>query len=116
MAELSALEIYESHLSAITDVCTDPWFAEQLALYRAGDEAAWRRISASCLGQVLTIVKQHWRRGSPATLLDAVQEGNAAVVKAIKEFSGSTAHEFLPQMNAAVKRRIVLFLQHPHGP
>jgi hypothetical protein len=114
MAESSPLEIYESALGGIADVCADPWFAEQLAQYRVGDEAALRRISGSCLGRVLAIAKKHWRPDSRATLLDAVQEGNGALVKAIQQFSGTTADEFLRQMTAAVERRIVLFLQHPH--
>jgi DNA-directed RNA polymerase specialized sigma subunit len=113
MAEPSPLEIYESGLARITDACTDPWFTERLAEYRAGDEAAWRRISGSCLGRVLAIAKRHWRPDSPVTLLDAVQEGNVALVNAIKRFSGNTADEFLRQMNAAVERRVILFLQHP---
>jgi len=64
---------------------------------------------------VLAIARKHWRPDSPATLLDAVQEGNAALVKAIKRFSGATADAFLQEMTVAVERRIVLFLQHPHG-
>src|SRR5947199_10842623 len=116
MAELSPIEIYESRLGEITDVCADPWFTRQLARYRAGDEAAWRRISGSCLGRVLAIAKKHWRPDSPATLLDVVQEGNVALVKTIKRFSGTTPDEFLQQMTAAVERRNVLFLQHPDAP
>src|SRR5207253_2786132 len=103
--EPSPLEIYETALAEITDDCTDPWFTERLAEYRTGDEAAWRRISASCLRRVLTIAKRHWRSDSPVTLLEAVQEGNAALVKSIKRFSGSTADEFLRQMTFAVERR-----------
>ncbi|MEX0714824.1 MAG: hypothetical protein WD278_21025 [Pirellulales bacterium] len=34
--------------------------------------------------------------------------------KAVKQFSGNTAEGFLREMTAAVERRIVLFLQHPH--
>jgi hypothetical protein len=115
MAERSPLEVYEAALAEITDVCSDPWFAEQLAQYREGDEAAWRRISGSCLGRVLEIAKKHWRPDSPVTLLDTVQEGNAALVETIKRCSGATADAFLEEMTAVVDRRIVLFLQHPHG-
>jgi hypothetical protein len=114
MVEPSPLEIYESRLAEIADVCTDPWFTERLAEYRTGDEKAWRRISGSCLGRVLAIAKSHWRPDSPVTLLEAVQQGNRALVKTIKGFSGGTADEFLRQMISAVERRVMLFLQHPH--
>jgi hypothetical protein len=112
----SPLEVYESRLGEITHVCADPWFTEQMAHYRAGDEAAWRRISGSCLGRVHAIVKKHWQPNSSTTLLDAVQEGNAALVTAVKRFSGTTADEFLREMTAKVEHGIVLFLQHPDQP
>jgi DNA-directed RNA polymerase sigma subunit (sigma70/sigma32) len=109
----SPLELYESQVTEITDVCADAWFAEQLTRCRAGDRAASRRISESCLARVLAIAKKHWRPDCSAPLLDAVQEGNAALAKAIKQFSGNTADEFLREMTAAVERRVILFLQHP---
>jgi hypothetical protein len=115
MAGPSPLEVYENALAGITEVCSDPWFAEQLAQYRAGDEAAWRRISGSCLGRVLVIAKKCWQPDSPVTLLEAVQEGNAALVETIQRFSGATADAFLEDVTSAVERRIRLFLQDPHG-
>jgi hypothetical protein len=113
MTDPSALEIYEAHLRNITDVCADPWFAGQLARCRSGDEVAKRRISASCLGQVLAIAKEHWRHESPASLLEVVQEGNAALWEAIRQVRDNTADEFLREMRLAVERRVILFLQHP---
>ncbi|MEX2121149.1 MAG: hypothetical protein WD847_16270 [Pirellulales bacterium] len=110
----SPIELYESRIAEITDVCADPWFAEQLARYRAGDQAALRRICESCLASVLAIAKVRWRPDSPGALLDAVQEGNGALMRAAMRFSGNTADEFLRELTAAVERRIILFLQHPH--
>ena len=48
---------------------------------RAGDGVAWRRISGSCLGQVLQIAKRAWQPGCLVALLDLVQEGNRVLVR-----------------------------------
>jgi hypothetical protein len=104
----TGLAQYEEQLQAITEVCADPWFAQQLAASRAGDEAAWRRISGSCLGRVLEIAKQLWHPGSPLDVLDLAQEGNRVLVRTIKQFRGSTAEEFLRELSAQVERRLAL--------
>jgi DNA-directed RNA polymerase sigma subunit (sigma70/sigma32) len=109
----SPIELYESPLRTITDVCADPWFAEQLALSRAGDEAAWRRISGSCLGRVLEIAKRKWRPGCPLGLLDLVQEGNKVLARTIKRFQGSTAAEFLCELTKQVEGRLTVVIEHP---
>ncbi len=113
MPEPSPIEIYESHVADLSDDCADPWFKEQLARYRTGDEKGLRSISERCLGRVLAIAKKHWRPDSHVSLLDAVQEGNGALVKAIEHCRATTSDEFLQQMTTTVESAIVLVLQHP---
>jgi hypothetical protein len=94
----TALELYESGLEPITDVCADPWFGAQLALSRAGDETAWRRISGSCLRLVLDTARARWSPGSSLDLLEVIQDGNRVLVRTLKRFRGSTAAEFLEEL------------------
>jgi hypothetical protein len=108
--------LYESQLRRITDVCTDPWFAEQLAAFRAGDELAWRRISGSCLFRVLDIAKRKWQPRGPLALFDLVQEGNNLLVSTIKGFEGTTANEFLRELTQKVEQRLTLLVEHPEPP
>src|SRR5437867_3584206 len=110
---IDPIELYESFIGQINAEMPDAWFAEQLAQYRAGDEAALRRISERCLGRVLTLAKKHWRSDSLISWLDTVQEGNAALVRAIRQSSAKTAEEFLREMTATIEQTIVLVLQHP---
>ena len=107
------LALYEMQLRTITDVCADPWFAGQIAAIHAGDEAAWRRISRSCLGQVLEIAKRTWQPGCPVGLLDLVQEANRVLVRTIKRFAGSTADEFLRELTKQVESRLRIVVEHP---
>ena len=109
----SPLTLYETQLGTSTDVCADPWFAEQLVAIRTGDEAAWRRISGSCLGRVLEIAKRKWQPGCPIGLLDLVQEGNRVLVRTIKRFAGSTADEFLGELTTQVESRLQIVVEHP---
>jgi hypothetical protein len=109
----SPVAIYESHLGTITDVCVDPWFAEQLAAFRGGDEQAWRRISGSCLGRVLEMAKRMWQPEGPLGLLDLVQEGNRVLVSTIKRFQGRTAPEFLDELTKLVEARLRIVVEHP---
>src|SRR5262245_43117208 len=94
----TALEMYESALRSVADVCDDPWFTEQMALSRAGDEQARRRISGSCLQLVLDIAKRWWRDESPLGLLEFVEEGNVILMKTIKAYKGHTAADFLQRV------------------
>ena len=109
----SPVALYESQLQSITDVCADPWFAEQLAAFRAGDEIAWRRICGSCLGRVLEIAKRKWHPGCPVGLLDLVQEGNVVLVRTIKRFQDGTATEFLSELTKQVEDRVTAVVEQP---
>jgi DNA-directed RNA polymerase sigma subunit (sigma70/sigma32) len=116
MAMQEPLEMYESQLRLFTDVCADPWFAKQLALARAGDEDATRRICCSCLRTVLDIAKRRWRAESRLSLLEFVAEGNVILVKTVKSFSGNTATEFLKRLTQDVESWYTTILQNPGWP
>src|SRR4051794_31310369 len=93
----------ESQLHLVADNCADPWFAEQLAMSRAGDEEARRRICGSCLRLVLEVAKRRWRPDCLLSLLEFVEEGNAILMKTMRRFAGSTAPEFLRQLTQNVE-------------
>jgi hypothetical protein len=105
--------MYESLLHEVTDVCADPWFAEQLAVSRAGDEQARRRICGSCLRVVLAIAKRRWQPESLLSPLEFVEEGNVILMKTVRRFSGSTAAEFLRQLTQNVESWYTALLEHP---
>jgi hypothetical protein len=114
------LQIYESALDQIEAsypdycaVCADPWFFRELAKYRSGDEEARRRIAGSCLRQVLEIAKRKWQAGCSVSMHTLVQEGNVALLKALRRFPGFTAREFIPYFSGRVEHRLTLILQHP---
>src|SRR5262249_40929315 len=109
----SPLELYESQLQLISDVCADPWFAVQLALSRAGNEDATRRICGSCLRLVFDIAKQRWRPDSLLDLLEFVEEGNIILMKTVKRFGGSDASEFLRQLQENVESWYTTLLVDP---
>src|SRR3954451_16513156 len=52
---VEAMELYRAEVSRVP-ACADPEFSNRLAEYRAGDEAAGRAITGSCLGMVLALV------------------------------------------------------------
>jgi hypothetical protein len=107
------LEMYESGLNSVTDVCADPWFTEQLALLQAGDEQAARSISGSCLQLVLDIAKRRWGSKCALSFLEFVEEGNIVLWKTIKRFSGSSAQEFLQQLTQKVESWYTILSEHP---
>ncbi len=107
------LELYEAQLNLFSDVCADPWFAEQLVAVRAGDELALQRIGGSCLRQVLAIAKRKWRPDGQVPLLELVREGNTTLVQMIRQFRGDTAEEFLRELTARVEWRLTLLMEHP---
>jgi DNA-directed RNA polymerase sigma subunit (sigma70/sigma32) len=104
--------LYERHITAIADVCADPWFSEQLTFCRAGDDAARRRISGSCLWHVLQVARRTWQPGCAISLLDLIQEGNATLVDAIDQFTGETAEQFLFLMRTQVESRLTSLVEH----
>jgi DNA-directed RNA polymerase sigma subunit (sigma70/sigma32) len=113
--EESPLRAYEILVGKVADDLADPWFGEQLARYRAGDKAAMRLISERCLRRVLEIAKKHWRPSHQMSVLDVVQEGNAALVQVIKEYRGTTADDFLRDMSSAVENHIQRLLENNLG-
>ncbi len=83
VAVQSPIQMYRSALSGQPE-CTDPWFAEALSRWRAGDAGAWREISGRCLGRVLKAVECRFPGRDEEELLDLVQDANAALVRAIR--------------------------------
>jgi len=90
---VESLELYRAEVARVP-ACADPEFSNRLAEYRAGDEAAGRAITGSCLGMVLALVESLPDLPAGLDLLDAVQEANAGLVEALQTFSGTTATEF----------------------
>jgi DNA-directed RNA polymerase sigma subunit (sigma70/sigma32) len=112
----SPIALYESGLRAISDVCADPWFSEQLAAARTGDESARQRIARSCLLRVLKIAKQEWQPGGTLGLLDLVREGNTVLGRTIEEFEDNAADAFLRELTQRVETRLTLVMEHPEMP
>jgi hypothetical protein len=108
------LELFEAQLDLITDVCVDPWFREQLALSRSGDEQARRRISGSCLRLVLNTARR-WSPESPLSLLGLAEDGNRILMKTVKQFHGSTAAEFLQELIQNLESEYSRLLGPPVG-
>jgi len=103
------LEMHEVHLAEVTDACVDPWFSEQLRKCRAGDQDAKSRICGSCLRLVLDIVKEKCRSERWERKVDLVQGANWLLVQTLRRFDGSTAREFVDQL----QHRVTLFIEHP---
>lgn len=104
------LELYVTHLQTITRDCADPWFAVELAAYRCGDEAAGRRISESCLRDVLEIARRVWHPDCSLTLLDLVQEGNGVLSDLVHSFRGRTAPEFRRELAQQIEQHLTLLI------
>ncbi|MGH7136538.1 MAG: hypothetical protein ACREHD_12415 [Pirellulales bacterium] len=103
----SPLETYESTIRSIPSSFDEPWFREQLAAWRAGDAAAFRRISERHLGAVFELATQICSSlGADDKLLDAIQAGNAALVDVLSEFRDGTAEEFSQCVDTAARIRI----------
>jgi hypothetical protein len=101
VAMTTALETYREAIAGQPPLA-HPQFGEWLGRYRAGDEAAGRAITGSCLGVALAIVE-----GLPAvpaglTAIEAVEEANAGLAAALDSFAGATADEFLAHARRAI--------------
>jgi DNA-directed RNA polymerase sigma subunit (sigma70/sigma32) len=103
-------------LQSITDICAEPWFSEQLAAGRTGDESARQRIAGSCLLRVLEIAKQGWQPGCAPSLLDLVREGNTVLERTINELDGDAAEAFLRELTQRVESRLTVVMEHPEMP
>ena len=102
------IKTYLEQLASVPPLA-DSWFPQALAAARSGDADACRRICGGCLRLVYRLAEDKWTRWDRhlgADLLDLVQEGNAALIKAVRTFSGSTADEFLRHVEFDVRRRL----------
>jgi len=107
MAEQSLKQMYEAAIRSVPNGYDEAWLGAQLARRRVGDETASRAISERCLRTVFEIAVEECRLlHADDKLLDAVQEGNAALVDAISGFAGASAAEFAAHLRSAVIDRV----------
>jgi hypothetical protein len=78
-------------------------FPELMRHSRGGDEAAARAITGGHLGMVLGLVESLPALPPGLTLLDTVEEANAALGEAVGTFAGTTADEFAAHVRGAVR-------------
>jgi hypothetical protein len=89
----------------------DKWFATALAEYRARrDDDSLREICGRSLRQTLAEADEFCRYHTEINLLDAVQEANAALVAAVKSFSGGSLAEFRGFLHEQAQARLYHFL------
>jgi DNA-directed RNA polymerase specialized sigma subunit len=88
------LDIYRQKVTKLP-ACDADFFADAIARYRAGDESAARDISSRCLGIALRMGEERSQTLGSAEILEAVQEANRGLWKAIKTFPGNDLEEFL---------------------
>jgi DNA-directed RNA polymerase sigma subunit (sigma70/sigma32) len=101
------LETYRRVVSE-QPACDAQFFSEALSRYRAGDEAAGRTISGSCLRLALAIAEDRSREAPSLPLFDVIQEANAGLMEAIATFSGGELQEFLAHARQRIERRIAV--------
>jgi hypothetical protein len=105
VAVASPIQTYRSALGG-QPPCADPWFADTLSRWRAGDDGAWREISGRCLARVLDAVERRFPDRGEEALLDLVQDANAALVRAIKSFPGTSATDFFAHLDRELGREL----------
>jgi DNA-directed RNA polymerase sigma subunit (sigma70/sigma32) len=88
------LETYR-RIVAEQPVCEANWFADALGQYRAGDEAAARNISGSCLRFALQMAEERAADTRNCQLFDLIEEANGGLMEAITTYNGSDFGEFL---------------------
>jgi len=89
----------------------ETWFPEALAKSRAGDQDSTRDICGRCLH--IPLAEEKYPQHVDFDPLELVQEGNDALVQALREFTGSSADEFSRFTESCVRHRIELILDHP---
>ena len=105
-------ELYKAQVVNLPE-CQDPWFQETLARARTGDEGALRDISGRCLVIPLQIAEKYWRPDFGFTLLDLIEEGNRVLMKITKNFTVSSAAEFICKVKEEIDVRILRIVEHP---
>jgi hypothetical protein len=99
---MNAQEVYRRKIQQTAEL-DDSWFGAALVASRAGDDAARRKISGSSLRHVLRVVEG---RSGGEHVLESVQDANAAVLEAIRSFTGATVAEFLPHVERCVNDKL----------
>ena len=105
-----ALDTYR-HLVAEQPACEARFFAQALAEYRAGDESAARKLSASCLRLALKYAEEQAANGSGSVpIFDLIQEANAGLMEAITTFPGEEMQEFLRYAHERMQQRLAVLI------
>ncbi|HZT78817.1 MAG TPA: hypothetical protein VFA26_01235 [Gemmataceae bacterium] len=87
-------------------VCEDTWFAEAWPRASAGDDAARREISGSCLRLALAVAQERWDHRDEGEFLELIQDANAALWGALDNFPGGKAEEFLRHAEQVIRQRL----------
>jgi uncharacterized protein YcaQ len=101
----TSLEIYRHRLANLP-ACDAEFFADALARYRAGAESAARDISGRCLGLALRLGEDRARELGSVETLEAVQEANRGLWKAITTFAGNDLEEFHRYARECIQERL----------
>ena len=88
------VERYREFVSSKQALASDEALRSRLDRYHAGEDLAWREISASYLKPVFEFVESFPSLPRNLNLLNVVEEANVGLVDAIKTFSGTTRDEF----------------------
>ncbi len=101
----TALDTYRNQVTRLP-LCDATFFAEAMARYRARDESAARDISGRCLRVALRLGEERARQLGSPDILDAVQEANRGLWKAITTFAGNDVDEFLTYAQARIQEHL----------
>lgn len=102
-------------MSRVREECRDPWFVEELARARSGDESAYLKIYGSCLKIPLRIARAKWTADCKLSLEDLVRAGNLELMRTLKHFSGCYAPEFIRQVEQNVDLQLTFLLKPIHA-
>ena len=108
------LEMYKHVIEGLpSHLRDDRWLVATLARHQAGDEQALRDICGCLLQIPLRIAEDRWQADCGVGMLDLVQEGNRAIIAAIRCFRGSRWSELESLVEESVNHAITLIFEHP---
>ena len=94
MSNYDAIAMYLRQLKEMPQLFElgESWLADRLAKCRIGNEQATRDICGSCLRIAWELAQEYLDGGGDDNndILDVVQDANAALLRAVKSFEGST--------------------------
>ena len=105
------LSDYRSQIESLP-VCNDSWFSDAMRKCRAGGKESCRRICESFLWYTLELADIFAEAHSESnSVLDLVQEANAALLASITTFQGHTLEQFKAHAKDAIQDRLDNFLR-----